>query len=48
MAGLSYRDITYVLRIVPCSYEAVMLWVKKLELVTVSVKTKARRVMAVD
>jgi len=31
MAGLSYRDITYVLRVVPCSHEAVRLWVKKLE-----------------
>jgi len=25
MAGLSYREITYVLRVVPCSHEAVRL-----------------------
>jgi len=34
MAGLSYRDITCVLRVVPCGHEAVRLWVKKLEQVT--------------
>ncbi len=35
MAGLSYRDITYVLLVVPCSLR---LWVKKLEQVTVNVE----------
>jgi len=48
MAGLSYRDITYVLRVVPCSHEAVRLWVKKLEQVTVNVEAKHRRMVAVD
>ncbi|MBS7652907.1 hypothetical protein KEJ13_07250 [Candidatus Bathyarchaeota archaeon] len=43
MAGLSYRDITYVLRVVPCSHEAVRLWVKKLELVTVNVEARPLR-----
>ncbi|MEM4310971.1 MAG: hypothetical protein QXX95_01085 [Nitrososphaerales archaeon] len=28
MAGLSYREITYVLRFVPCSHEAVRLWLR--------------------
>gem|GEM_PF-3024510 len=42
MAGLSYREITYVLRFVPCSREAVRLWVKKLERVTVKVGIKPR------
>ena len=40
MAGLSYRDITYVLRVVPCSHETVRLWVKRLEQVAVNVKVK--------
>ena len=40
MAGLSYRDITYVLRVVPCSHEAVRLWVKRLEQVAVNVKVR--------
>jgi len=48
MAGLSYRDITYVLRFVPCSHEAVRLWVKKLERVTVNVEAEPRRMVAVD
>ena len=48
MAGLSYRDITYVLRVVSCSHEAVRLWVKKLEQVTVNVTAKPRRTAAVD
>jgi len=42
---LSYRDITYVLRVVPCSHEAVRLWVKKLEQVTVNVEAKHRRMV---
>ena len=48
MAGLSYRDITYVLRFVPCSHKAVRLWVKKLEQVNVNVEAKHRRTVAVD
>jgi len=48
MAGLSYRDVTYVLRVVPCSHEAVRLWVKKLEQVNVNVDAKPRRKVAVD
>jgi transposase-like protein len=48
MAGLSYRDITYVLKVVPCSHEVFRLWVKKLERVTVNVKAKPRRMVAVD
>ena len=48
MAGLSYRDITHVLRVVPCSHEAVRLWVKKLEQVIVIVEAKHRRMVAVD
>ena len=48
MAGLSYRDITYVLRVVPCSREAVRLWVEKLERVAVNVEAKHRRAVAVD
>ena len=48
MAGLSYRDIAYVLRVVPCSHEAVRLWVKKLELLTVKVEAKPRRMVAAD
>ena len=38
MAGLSYRDITYVLRVVPCSHEAVRLWVKRLEQVQLTLR----------
>ena len=38
MAGLSYRDMTYVLRIIPCSHEAVRLWVRKLEQITINVE----------
>ena len=48
MASLSYRDIAYVLRAVPCSHEAVRLWVKKLEHVAVNVEAKARRMAVVD
>lgn len=48
MAGLSCREITYVLRVVPFSHGAVRLWVKRLELVTVRVEAKARRMIAVD
>jgi putative transposase len=48
MAGLSYRDLTYVLRVVPCSHEAVRLWVKKLEQMAVNVIVKSRRMAAVD
>jgi transposase-like protein len=45
MAGLSYRDTTYVLRFIPGRHEAVRLWVKKLEQVTVNVKVKSRRMV---
>ncbi|MBS7634489.1 IS6 family transposase [Candidatus Bathyarchaeota archaeon] len=48
MTGLSYREITYVLRVVPCSHEAVRLWVKRLGQVTVNVEAKPRRMVAVD
>jgi putative transposase len=48
MAGLSYREITYVLRLVPCSYEAVRLWVKRLEQITINVEARPRRMVAVD
>ncbi len=48
MAGLSYRDITYALRVVPCSNEAVRLWVKKLEQVAVKVEAKPKRMIAVE
>jgi transposase-like protein len=48
MAGLSYRDIAYVLRVVPCSHEAVRLWVKRLEQLTVKVEARPRRMAAVD
>ncbi|MBS7637971.1 hypothetical protein KEJ49_03650 [Candidatus Bathyarchaeota archaeon] len=43
MAGLSYREYTYVLRAVPCSLEAVRLRVKRLERITVNVEAKPRR-----
>lgn len=42
IAGLSYRDLTYVLRVVPCSHEAVRLWVKKLEHVAANVKDQTQ------
>jgi len=47
MADLSYRDIAYMLRFVPCSHEAVRLWVKKLKQVTVNVEAKARAFLIV-
>ncbi|MBS7635076.1 hypothetical protein KEJ34_06265 [Candidatus Bathyarchaeota archaeon] len=40
MAGLSYRDVTYVLRFVQCSHEAVRLWVKRLGQVAVNVEAE--------
>jgi transposase-like protein len=48
MAGLSYRDIAYVLRVIPCSHEAVRLRVEKLERLTVKVEAGPRRMVAVD
>lgn len=48
MASLSYRDITCVLRVVPCSHEAVRLCVKKLERVRVNIKAKPRRIVAFE
>jgi len=48
MAGLSYRDVAYALRVAPCSHEAVRLWVKRLEQLTVSVEARPRRMVAVD
>lgn len=45
---MSYRDITYVLKVVPCSHEAVRLWVRRLEQLTVNVEAKPRRMTAVD
>jgi hypothetical protein len=40
------RDITYVLRGVPCSHEAIRLWVKEIKQMAVNVKVKSRRVVA--
>jgi transposase-like protein len=48
MAGLSYRDITYVLRLVPCSHEAVRLWVKRVKQVIVNIEAKPRRMVAFE
>jgi len=36
------------LRIIPCSHEAVRLWVRKLEQITINVEAKPRRMVAVD
>jgi len=48
MAGSSYRNITYVLKIIPCSNETVRLWVKKLEHITINIEAKPRKIVAID
>ena len=45
---LRMNNTPYVLRVVPCSHEAVRLWVNKLEQVTVNVEARPRRIVAVD
>jgi len=48
MAGLSYREIAYVLGLVDASHEAVRQWVLRLEGLVVRVGRKGRRAIAVD
>ena len=48
MAGLSYRDITYRLKVVPVSHMAVWKWVQRLEGFTLEVKPRMRRTIALD
>jgi len=48
MAGLSYRDVAYVLGLVGASHEAVRQWVLRLEGLVVRVGRRRRRLLAVD
>ena len=48
MAGLSYREIAYVLGLVGASHEAIRQWVLRLEGLAVGVRRRRRRAVAVD
>jgi hypothetical protein len=48
LAGLSYSDITYVLRFAPCIHEFVELWVKLLEQVDANVEAEPKHMIPVD
>jgi len=48
LAGLSYRDIAYVCRVVGASHVSVWRWVQRLEGVRLDVRPRSRRAVAMD
>jgi len=48
MAGLSYRDIAYVCRVVDVSHVSVWCWIQKIEGIRIDVKPKHRGMVAID